>query len=150
MSSGAPPEAAAPDGGGPDRGGVSEDLRRAFVNMAAKAGSIAIERVAQLVLMLGAAPILGVVSFGRFSFANETQLDAMLGIKPGAVSPFAVINDSDGAVTTVIDAALLEIAPLNLHPLRNDRTTAIAATDLVRFLESCGHAPRVMALARAE
>ena len=39
--------------------------------MAAKAGSIAIERVAQLVLMLGAAPILGVVSFGRFSFANS-------------------------------------------------------------------------------
>jgi O-antigen/teichoic acid export membrane protein len=73
MNSGAPPEATAPDGGGPDRGrgGVSADLRRAFVNMAAKAGSIVIERVAQLVLMLGAAPILGVVSFGRFSFANS-------------------------------------------------------------------------------
>ena len=73
MSSGAPPAAAAPDGGGADRerGGVSADLRRAFVNMAAKAGSIVIERVAQLVLMLGAAPILGVVSFGRFSFANS-------------------------------------------------------------------------------
>ena len=73
MSSGAPPAAAAPDGGGADRerGGVSTDLRRAFVNMAAKAGSIVIERVAQLVLMLGAAPILGVVSFGRFSFANS-------------------------------------------------------------------------------
>jgi len=73
MSSGAPPGAAASDGGGPDRerAGVSADLRRAFVNMAAKAGSIAIERVAQLILMLGAAPILGVVSFGRFSFANS-------------------------------------------------------------------------------
>jgi O-antigen/teichoic acid export membrane protein len=51
--------------------GVNADLRRAFVNMAAKAGSIVIERVAQLVLLLGAAPILGVVSFGRFSFANS-------------------------------------------------------------------------------
>jgi len=73
MTGGAPPEAAPSDGGGPDRqrGGVSADLRRAFVNMAAKAGSIVIERVAQLVLMLGAAPILGVVSFGRFSFANS-------------------------------------------------------------------------------
>jgi O-antigen/teichoic acid export membrane protein len=72
MSSDAPPGAAAPGGGGTDRGrgGVSGDLRRAFINMAAKAGSIVIERVAQLVLMLGAAPILGVVSFGRFSFAN--------------------------------------------------------------------------------
>ncbi len=73
MSGSPPPAAAAPDGGGADRGrgGVSADLRRAFVNMAAKAGSIVVERAAQLVLMLGAGPILGVVSFGRFSFANS-------------------------------------------------------------------------------
>jgi len=73
MTSGTPPEAAAPDGGGPvrERAGISADLRRAFGNMAAKAGSMVIERVAQLILILAAAPILGVVSFGRFSFANN-------------------------------------------------------------------------------
>ena len=86
---------------------------------------------------------------GRFSFANEQQLADLLGIAPGAVSPFAAVNDTAGAVTVVLDTALLAVSPLNLHPLRNDRTTAIAATDLVRFLESCGHAPRVMALARS-
>ncbi|MEJ0071497.1 MAG: prolyl-tRNA synthetase associated domain-containing protein [Pseudomonadota bacterium] len=83
---------------------------------------------------------------GRFSFANEQQLDQHLGIAPGAVSPFAAINDSAGAVTVVIDDALLQVDPVNLHPLRNDRTTAIAPRDLLRFLESCGHAPRVVAL----
>lgn len=85
---------------------------------------------------------------GRFSFANEQQLADKLGIAPGAVSPFAVINDADNAVTVVLDAALLEHDPLNLHPLRNDRTTAIATKDLVRFLEECGHAPQVVALPR--
>jgi Ala-tRNA(Pro) deacylase len=84
---------------------------------------------------------------GRFSFANEQQLDELLGIAAGAVSPFATINDAAGAVSVVLDAALLELDPLNLHPLRNDRTTAIAARDLLRFLESCNHTPRVMSFA---
>jgi Ala-tRNA(Pro) deacylase len=83
---------------------------------------------------------------GRFSFANAQQLDQHLGIAPGAVSPLAVINDAAGAVTVVIDDALLRVDPVNLHPLRNDRTTAIAPRDLLRFLESCGHAPRIVAL----
>jgi Ala-tRNA(Pro) deacylase len=87
---------------------------------------------------------------GRFSFANEQQLDRYLGIAPGAVSPLAAINDIERAVTVVIDAALLRVDPVNLHPLRNDRTTALAPRDLVRFLESCGHPPRVLALAEFE
>ncbi len=86
---------------------------------------------------------------GRFSFANEQQLGELLGIAPGAVSPFAAINDGGAAVTVVIDQALLEKAPLNLHPLQNDRTTAIAPQDLLRFLEACGHAPQIIAVARA-
>ncbi len=86
---------------------------------------------------------------GRFSFANEQQLGERLGIVPGAVSPLAVINDDAGAVTVVLDQAMLEVSPLNIHPLRNDLTTAIAPRDLVRFLESCGHAPRIMALPSA-
>jgi Ala-tRNA(Pro) deacylase len=83
---------------------------------------------------------------GRFSFANEQQLGDMLGIAAGAVSPFAVINDVAGAVTVVLDAALLAIDPLHFHPLRNDLTTAIAPRDLMRFLESCGHAPLLLSL----
>ena len=86
---------------------------------------------------------------GRFSFASEAQLGETLGIKPGSVSPFAAINDDAGAVTVVLDQTMLETTPLNIHPLRNDLTTAIAPADLLRFLEHCGHAPRIMALAAA-
>jgi Ala-tRNA(Pro) deacylase len=81
---------------------------------------------------------------GRFSFANAETLARLLGIAPGAVSPLAAVNDTDGQVTVVFDQALLAISPLNVHPLRNDRTTAIAPADLVRFLDSCGHKPRLI------
>jgi Ala-tRNA(Pro) deacylase len=87
---------------------------------------------------------------GRFSFANEQQLDRYLGIAPGAVSPLAAINDTEGAVTVVLDDALLRVDPVNLHPLRNDRTTALAPRELVRFLEDCRHPPRFLALADIE
>ncbi len=83
---------------------------------------------------------------GRFSFGSAAALEAMLGILPGAVSPLAAANDSAGAVTVVLDEALLAADLLNVHPLRNDRTTALAPADLVRFLESCGHAPRLLRL----
>lgn len=82
---------------------------------------------------------------GRFTFANEVQLMAHLGIAPGAVSPLAAVNDTAQAVTVVLDQALLAVDPLNLHPLRNDRTTTMSGADLITFLKSCGHAPQVIA-----
>jgi Ala-tRNA(Pro) deacylase len=81
---------------------------------------------------------------GRFSFANADQLSALLGILPGAVSPLAVINDTERKVTVVLDGAMLAKDPLNVHPLSNDRTTTMRTADLLRFLEGCGHTPRVM------
>lgn len=83
---------------------------------------------------------------GRFSFGSATALEQMLGILPGAVSPLAAVNDTDGAVTVVLDQKLLAADRLNVHPLRNDRTTALAPGDLVSFLESCGHPPRLIRL----
>lgn len=84
---------------------------------------------------------------GRFSFASAEALERLLGIAPGAVSPLAAVNDSEGAVSVVLDQALLAHDPLNVHPLRNDRTTAIAPADLVRFLEDCRHKPRLISIA---
>ena len=81
---------------------------------------------------------------GNLSFGNAGMLMEHLGIIPGAVTPFAVINDRAGKVAMVLDEALLEISPVNAHPLRNDRTTAIAPQDLVRFLEAENHAPLVL------
>lgn len=90
--------------------------------------------------------LAGQLDAGRFSFANAAALDRLLGIAPGAVSPLAAVNDTGGAVTVVLDQALLAHDPLNVHPLRNDRTTAISPADLIRFLESCGHPPRLLTL----
>lgn len=83
----------------------------------------------------------------RFSFASEADLARLLGIIPGAVSPFAVLNDVDGEVCVVLDTCLLNSAILNCHPLRNDRTTAIATGDLLTFLEHVRHPPRIIDLA---
>jgi len=80
----------------------------------------------------------------RFSFGAAELLDEVLGVKPGSVTPFAAINDRDRRVTVVLQRAMLDQDPLNYHPLRNDRTTAIAAADLLRFLEDCSHKPRIL------
>ena len=77
----------------------------------------------------------------RFSFGTAALLEATLGITPGSVTPFALMNDTAHVVTPVLDATMLQIDPINFHPLRNDRTTAIAPGDLVAFVKACGHHP---------
>lgn len=86
---------------------------------------------------------------GRLSFASAERLGAHLGIEPGAVTPFALINDRDAAIVPVLDADVMAAPVANFHPLVNDRTTAIRPDDLVRFIEACGHAPRVVDLGPA-
>jgi Ala-tRNA(Pro) deacylase len=80
---------------------------------------------------------------GRFSFGSADLLREVLGVAPGSVTPFAAINDTDGRVTVVLDAAMMEHAMLNYHPLTNTMTTSIARDDLVRFLDWTGHPPRI-------
>src|ERR1035437_8812520 len=80
---------------------------------------------------------------GRFSFGSADLLAEVWGVAPGAVTPFGAINDTEGRVTVVLDAAMMEHATLNYHPLVNTMTTSIAREDLVKFLESTGHAPRI-------
>jgi Ala-tRNA(Pro) deacylase len=67
-----------------------------------------------------------------------------LGVRPGAVTPFAVINDSAREVTMVLDSGLLGEGPVNCHPLVNTMTTALAPEDLLRFLEAEGHPPQML------
>src|SRR5512138_2096183 len=59
-------------------------------------------------------------------------------------TPFAVINDGGGAVTMVLDSAVLQGGPVNCHPLVNSMTTALAPAELVRFLEAENHPPRML------
>ena len=81
---------------------------------------------------------------GRLSFGKAEAMRAALGVEPGAVTPFAAMNDGGKRVSVVIDRALLARDPLNFHPLVNTRTTRIAAADLVRFLQAVGHPPQIV------
>lgn len=80
---------------------------------------------------------------GRFSFGSADLLREVWGVAPGSVTPFGAINDTDGRVTVVLDAAMMEHATLNYHPLVNTMTTALHRDDLVRFLDWTGHPPRI-------
>ncbi len=72
---------------------------------------------------------------GRFSFGSADLMREVLGVEPGSVTPFGAINDAEGRVTVVLDAAMMEHETLNYHPLVNTMTTSIKRDDLVKFLE---------------
>jgi Ala-tRNA(Pro) deacylase len=83
---------------------------------------------------------------GRFSFGKPDLLEAVLGVPPGSVTPFALINDSAADVTVVVDQALMDFAEVNCHPLENTATTRLATPDLLRFIKACGHEPLLLPL----
>lgn len=78
---------------------------------------------------------------GRFSFGSPERLLQHLGVEPGSVTLFALINDPDHSVTLVLDDALFAHDPVNFHPLKNDATTAISPGDLLKFVRSLGREP---------
>ena len=84
---------------------------------------------------------------GRFSFGSAELMRELLGVEPGAVTAFGVINDTARRVNVVLDAGLMRHAIINCHPLVNTMTTSIARDDLVTFLEATGHPPRIEAVA---
>jgi Ala-tRNA(Pro) deacylase len=83
---------------------------------------------------------------GRVSFGKPEALMKLLGVAPGAVTVFGAINDPDGQVKVVIDAALAAEPLINAHPLINTATTTIASVDLMRFIRATGHEPAVLNL----
>lgn len=85
-----------------------------------------------------------VIGSARLSFASADRLWRVLGVRPGSVTPFALVNDRERLVNVVLQKAMLDHDPLNYHPLSNDRTTAIAPADLLRFIRACGHEPRIV------
>lgn len=86
---------------------------------------------------------------GRFSFGKPELLMEVLGVPPGSVTAFSVINDTSDRVSVVIDAELMKHETINCHPLENTATTNIAREDLLRFIRACGHEPRVVMLGGA-
>jgi len=75
----------------------------------------------------------------RLSFASADLMQECLGVVPGAVTAFGLLNDTEHRVRFVVDAALLAFETVNFHPLVNTATTAIRREDLGRFVEATGH-----------
>jgi len=89
------------------------------------------------------------IGAGHVSFGSARRLMDHLGVEPGAVTPFGVINDERKDVTVVIDEAVLAVDPVYVHPLRNDMTTAIRGQDLLAFLRAAGHEPQLVRIGAA-
>jgi Ala-tRNA(Pro) deacylase len=83
---------------------------------------------------------------GRLSFGSAEQLRSLLGVEPGSVTPFAIANDKAGQVTMILDANLMEHERVNFHPLVNSMTTGVSREDLLKFIRSTGHEPRILRL----
>jgi Ala-tRNA(Pro) deacylase len=86
------------------------------------------------------------IGAAALSFARPEVLSEALGITPGSVTPFAVINDTSGRVRVVLDAEMMKGARLNFHPLINTATTSITPANLLAFLDACGHPPLMVTL----
>lgn len=88
------------------------------------------------------------IGAGRFSFGNADLLMSRLGVTPGAVTAFALINDPERKVTFLLDEGFFGFDLVNFHPLRNDATTAVTPPDLLKFLAALGRTPIRLAFDR--
>lgn len=86
---------------------------------------------------------------GRVSFGKPEALMDLLGVRPGSVSPFGLVNDTAGVVNCILDEALLRHDIINCHPLVNTMTTSISKDGLLAFLAACGHQPQIISVSSA-
>ncbi len=91
-------------------------------------------------------PVIGAKS--RLSFGKPERLMEYLGVEPGSVTAFSVINDKGSNVCLIIDKPLLVHKKINCHPLTNEMTTTISREDLLEFLEDVGHKPEIIQMSQ--
>lgn len=85
--------------------------------------------------------------WGKVTMAPAEALLATLGVTPGSVTPFGLVNAPPGSVRVVLDAALAEAPGLAwFHPLVNTASTGLRPSDLLRFLRELGHEVAVLRL----
>jgi len=76
---------------------------------------------------------------GKLSFASEQRMERYLGVKPGSVTPFGLINDLDNHVHTFLDRNLLNADFLCFHPCVNTASLTVSQTDFIRFMDATGN-----------
>jgi Ala-tRNA(Pro) deacylase len=83
---------------------------------------------------------------GKLSFASPERMERFLGISPGSVSPFGIINDEDHHVYLFIDEKLLQAEKLSFHPNDNTASLSIGTQDFINFLNESGNGYEFLAL----
>mgnify|MGYP003468524520 FL=1 len=86
------------------------------------------------------------IGTGRLSFGKPELLMEVLGVTPGSVTAFSIINDKNNRVRVIMDQELAAHDSVNCHPLENTATTNIALADLLRFIRETGHEPKTLGL----
>ncbi|MDR3425010.1 MAG: prolyl-tRNA synthetase associated domain-containing protein [Alphaproteobacteria bacterium] len=77
----------------------------------------------------------------KLSFAKPDVMLAVLGLTPGSVTPFALLNDKDKQVRVVLDEEMLKSETVNYHPLHNAASTTLRAKDFLKFIAALGYKP---------
>lgn len=91
--------------------------------------------------------LLGV---GRLSFGSPDRLWTYLGVKPGSVTPLAILNDTAKKVTLILEKAMMNEEIINIHPLDNTMTVGIPPQELIKILENKGISPQITDLSIAK
>lgn len=86
------------------------------------------------------------IGSAHLSFGKPDLLMDVLGVEPGSVSPFTLLNDTEQKVRVVLDQEMMAHDMMNFHPLENTATTQILPDDLLTFIASCGHQPSIVDL----
>jgi Ala-tRNA(Pro) deacylase len=87
---------------------------------------------------------------GKLSFGKPELLLEVLGVTPGAVTAFGLLNDKAGRVTAIVDRTLIDSERINCHPLVNTATTTIGRDDLIAFMKATGHPPKFVSFSASD
>lgn len=99
--------------------------------------------------MLDMKKLAPLLEAGRLSFGSPDRLWTHLGVTPGSVCPYAIINDTAGDVKIILDKTMMAAEIVNYHPMVNTMTIGVKPDDLVKFIESTGHTPYILDLSQA-
>lgn len=80
-----------------------------------------------------------VIGSKKLSFGKAEDMERLIGVSPGSVTPLAAMNDENHMVRVVLDARLARHERVNVHPLRNTATIGLSGADLTEFLHGTGH-----------
>lgn len=91
-----------------------------------------------------------ILGSGRLSFGSSDRLWQYLGVRPGSVCPFSIVNDTENDVKILLDKSMMETEIVNYHPLLNTMTVGVTPDDLLKFIESTGHEAHIVDLSSAK